>query len=118
MQFVNVHGEVVDLAKLTTPKKVRTAAPKEATHKGFAVMGVSPEQINEARKDHEKRSAERQSRGEMPLQPFDVEAFARNAKCLRVSKKPFSTQAGAEECRALAERQGWVRVRVDPLAKV
>lgn len=117
MQFVNVHGQEVDLAKLTTPKKVRKSAPLEPTHKGFAVMGVSPEQIESARKDHATRSSERVARGESPLAPFDVEAFARNAKVMRVSKKPFATQAGAEECKLLAERQGWVKVRVDPLAR-
>lgn len=110
MTFVNVKGEPIDLAKLRTPKRTKTVKPKEASHKGFAVFGVSREQVEQARAEHIKRVGQ-------DGQPFDQEGWLRNAKATRLSKKPFATQAGADECRALAERQGWLRVRVEAVAK-
>lgn len=117
MGFVNIHGEAVDLGRLGTPKRGRTAKVAEPSHKGFRVVGISREQVDEARASHEKESALRIQSGMQPLPPFDIDQWARNAKSKRISLKPFATMDGARSCVDVAERTGWIKVTIEPLAK-
>lgn len=116
MGFVNHRGEPIDLKKLQTPKRGKTARVAEASHKGYRVVGLSPAQVQAARQENAAMNETRRKQGAAPV-PFELDAWARNAKPQKVNPKPCATTAGAEEFKAPAERQGWIKVTIEEIAK-
>ncbi|HOW46103.1 MAG TPA: hypothetical protein P5305_01445 [Rubrivivax sp.] len=107
MQFVNIHGEPVTIGP-PLPAKKRPAAVGQQYHKGWHVVGYSPDQLLAARLVHE--------RGGSP-KPFDPVAWMLEHKPLRVRSKPYELHLAARECAALATAAGWHDVRVVAKAK-
>lgn len=110
IEFVNIHGDPVDTTRRVKIKR-ESIAPAEY-HKGWRVVGVSPEAVALAAKDH----ANRISRGILESE-FDPEKWIKNATLKPARTKPFEIESAAIECARLARSAGWHRVEVRRLAK-
>ncbi len=111
LAFVNIHGDPVDTVSRRAKVKRESSAPTEY-HKGWRVVGVSPEAVALAAKDH----ANRVSRGILESE-FDPEKWIKNATLKPARTKPFEIESAAIECARLARSAGWHRVEVRRLAK-
>ena len=116
MQFVNIHGDPVDIENLTTKKVGKVLMPKESYHKGFQAVGFSPEQLAEAERKHKADSDFEVQHGRQPLPPFSIDVYTRTAKPKKI-EKPKSTRDGAYGICQLAERYGWIKTSVVELKK-
>ncbi|WOB06534.1 hypothetical protein [Piscinibacter gummiphilus] len=109
MQFVNIHGQPIAAGSLggghVAAKKSK--ATPDSYHKGWKVVGFSPEQLAEARAKYVSTDGK----------PFDEVTFMRTNKPVRASKKPYVIHDAAELFKAMLERQGWKVVQVVPIAK-
>lgn len=118
MQFVNIHGQpIVGISSASTPAKKSSRAQADSFHKGWRVVGFSPEQLAEAKLDHEKSIAAARAAGNEPPKPWDEALYMRQAKPRKVRSKPYEIHEAALECKALAERGGWKGVIAVPVAK-
>lgn len=137
MVYVNANGEPINpfqtpsaLAPKAKPKRVKALTGidyEDTASLGFVVEGFTramldaaadlrmkeiasyPERLEQALADHKKT----------PLrpQPWDEEQYLLTAKPARVRSRPYEIRAAADECRALAERMGWMQVRVTELRR-
>lgn len=105
MTYVNYLGQEIGLIDHGKPKKAK-AEDSEGSHNGWRVRGIPPGALEEARRD-----AKRNER------VFDEEHWLMNAKRVPVRSKPYGIPAAAQECKALAEKAGWLRVEVVELKK-
>lgn len=114
--FVNIHGQTVDTTKRVKLEKRTSTAPSEF-HKGYAVQGIEPGVMEEARADYNKKrdSAMHEGLKDVP-EAWSELAWLRKAKFKRVRTKPYELYSAASECKALAEKAGWLHVRVQTLS--
>lgn len=133
-----IRGQTVaahDVAKYATPAKKRTSdGPLKRVYDrsiakesmGFLVWGYSPEQMTEAKKEHEAALKERDALIESDpscaanlkaIQPWCADAFMNKAKPKRVRSKPYELFPAAETCKQMAEKAGWLRVTVEEVMK-
>jgi hypothetical protein len=79
------------------------------------VRGIPPGALEQAREEH-KLAAER-ARSNREPKVWDEQRWLMNAKCKPVRSKPYELLAAATECKALAEKEGWLRVEIVELKK-
>lgn len=106
LQFVNHKGARVIPAG-DSPSFKSNPRPKAeesaAFHRGWVVVGYSPERMEAAKK----------SAGGS----WDETKFLRHNKASRLRNKPYEVEAAADECARLAIASGWRHVSVEPLTK-
>ena len=115
LSFVNIYGQPLSIPTAiqepTQPKpKKRTATRRkrsESYHKGWRVVGVSPEQITTARRRHEINR----------ICPFNEARWTEKARLKRARVQDFESQAAAREYAALARQAGWQRVEVKEVSR-
>lgn len=111
MEFVNVNGDPVSVeAKAQQTKKSRPQT--DSYHKGWRVLGYSPEQIESGRAEYAASGIEARTG-----RPFDLQEFMATHRPKPVQSKPFGVYSSAETCKQLAERAGWIGVRIEAKAK-
>jgi hypothetical protein len=134
MEYVNAYGQPIDIGALPKAQK-RVANVKPATgieHEdfmclGFVVEGFTQEMLDAARKFREWEIESYDSRvadaladhkpvPKRPL-PWDEEQWFMNGKPAKVRSKPYEIRTAADECKALAEKSGWLHVRVTELRR-
>lgn len=115
--FVNIHGQRVDTNKRVPLPKRASTAPGEF-HKGWAVEGIPPGAMEEARALHEQERAVaiREGAKRIPEEWNELTWLAK-AKAKRVRTKAYEVPEAAALCAELAEKHGWLRVTVRPLSK-
>ncbi len=116
MTFVNLRGEPLAVTPGKAIKKV-SAGFAESYHKGWVVVGYSPDQLAEARRQHAVASAAAVKSGGPSHAPFDEVAYMRAAKPRKVRSKPYEIFEAAEACADLARRAGWKMVQSVAKAK-
>lgn len=117
VKFVNIHGQTVDTDKRVKLPKRDSSAPGEF-HKGFAVEGIPPGTLEAAKDAHDKARAGELSSGSKRVRDEWSEAsWLAKAKAKRVRTKPYELHQAALDCKALAEKAGWLRVEVRSLSK-
>lgn len=139
MEFVNVHGEKVDLNAIAKKhKRPPVAAPsllRRTTDRqtakvsdGFIVTGYSIEYIADGKAKHEaeiekvtqhNRRETQKSAPKFLKMPdlWTEERFMLKNKAKRVRNKPYELEVAAEQCAELARKAGWKQVRVEELMK-
>ncbi|WP_431509770.1 hypothetical protein [Variovorax sp. DAIF25] len=129
LEFVNIFGDKVDTTKRIKPAKRESTGP-EKYHKGWRVIGVSPEAIAAAKDEREraiqaakKRNADyergtntRLGRAAVPP-PFDESEWIKSAPLKPARSKPFEVPEAAQLCFDMAKKAGWHRVEMRVLAK-
>jgi hypothetical protein len=126
--FVNIFGDKVDTTKRVKLAKRESTAP-DKFHKGWRVVGVSPEAIEAARRDRDqainaaiKRNAgcdagiSRIGRTMVPS-PFDEAKWIEAAPLKPARTKPFEIPEAAQQCFDLAKKAGWLRLEIRLLSK-
>jgi len=113
LKFVNVHGASVAVPLAAKP----VAPPKDkpepyAMSLGFVVHGWTDSMLKAAERLHEAKQAQRGDKAK----PFSREAVLKR-KGRRITRTPYALRAGAEEFMALAERNGWLALRVIELTR-
>lgn len=118
IEHVNIHGFAWNPseASIKPKKKVKREAPEEF-HKGWLVEGVPPGAIEEAQAMHLKNTAALRVAGQA-VRDFDRENWLMNARAKRLRAKPYEIKDGATACKELAEKAGWLRVRLVEVKKV
>lgn len=111
MEFVNIYGQPVSTSPLAAGKKRQASAPQQF-HKGWLVVGYSPAHVAAGRAEHEASGTESRTG-----RPFDLHEFMTTTKPKRVRHAPYEVYEAAVECKAMAERAGWVGVRLEIKAK-
>jgi transposase len=111
LQFVNIKGQPLTPHQMEvtakSQRKPRYVAEKEKQHKGFRVVGHSPEAIEKAR---EANRIEREKDPE--VKPFDEVAWRKKTKPKAVRSKPYEIASSAQQCADLAKKGGWLDVEV------
>lgn len=116
MEFVNLNGQVLDTSKGRIKARASTKPKPDVYHKGWLVVGFSPEHLAEAKRLHDADAASQVD----PLRrakPFDPHQHMRIAKPKKARSKPYEVADAAEECAVLMRRAGWQLVQVVPVAK-
>lgn len=126
--YVNHRGEPVSLDPRVGAKlKAQRDAPA-TYHKGWSVEGHLPGSLEAAQKaaedafadwhrQPEESRAKRLTAGERAPKPWNEAAWRQGTKRKKVRARPFEIPSSAEECKALAERSGWIEVVVIELKK-
>lgn len=117
VNFVNIHGETVSLERLAAdkPKRPKKAQP-ESYHNGWRAQGIPPGALEEARKTAAAQASYERMQGKQPKE-WDEQHWLVNAKRKPVRSKPYEVPQAAYECKALAEKAGWLRVEVVELKR-
>lgn len=129
LDFVNIHGQKVDTTKRVKLAK-RESATEEKFHKGWRVVGVSPEAVAAARAEREKaiKSAIKRnvdvkagvglhrSSIDVPVE-FDAAAWIPIAPLKPARTRPFEIESAVVQCFELAKKAGWQRLEIRRLAK-
>lgn len=124
-EFVNLLGEKISDAQIQQRKALahqenarRTkTVDKKSFHKGWRVTGIPPGALEEARAANERVQAMAANAGGREIKPFDESNWIQNHRGKAVRSKPYEIKSSADECAALAERGGWLRVRVEEIAR-
>jgi hypothetical protein len=117
MTFVNHLGEVVSPGRLaaSAPKRLKKE-PKDSYHNGWRVQGIPPGALEAARTEHHSDASGARLLGK-PFKDWDESHWLMNAKRKPVRAKPYEVPQAAQECKAMAEKAGWLRVEVVELKK-
>lgn len=129
LDFVNILGEKVDTTKRVKLAKRESTTPAEY-HKGWRVLGVSPDAVKAAGAERElaianaiKRNANVKAgigpfRSSIDVPPaFDPVAWIASAPLRPARGKPFEVHDAALQCFEMAKKSGWQRLEVRRLAK-
>lgn len=120
LEFENYLGErlpdQVALKAMTKPKKAEKK-PDESYHKGWRVKGIPPGELEEAGEDHRRVELMARKSGGKEIKPFDPVLWLQKRRLKAVRSKPYEIHSSALECAAIAEKNGWLRVRVDEIKK-
>lgn len=122
LNFVNFKGEPVALDSSKHAKPKATRPDKGAYHNGWRVIGHAPGAMDEAMTQRLKdiATAERESvieRGIKIPPPWNEDLWRRNTKKTPIRSKPYEVPQAAHDCKALAERAGWLDVEVVEIKK-
>lgn len=107
MLFVNAEGKPLDIEAMKAAVK-RKSRPQssEAYHKGWSASGFPPQQLVDAKLEHERKVSAAAAGGRRLL-PWDEARYMRDARPTKVRSKPYDTLAAAQAACELAERTGW-----------
>jgi len=111
MDYVNIHGKPISVAPVKQEKK-RSSRESQQYHKGWRVVGYSPEQVRDGALAYERDGLEARTG-----KPFSVHEFMVTHKPRPVRSRPYELYEAAEQCRQMAERSGWIGVRLEIKAK-
>lgn len=114
-QFVNLHGQPVAVTEPSRKRVSRSATVREPRHKGFAAVGYSPQQLQQAKAEHERVAERARLSGAPPVADFDAAAFMRRASPIRIRRTPYSIPQAAQDACDLATRYGWLNCCVEPI---
>ncbi len=107
MQYVNAAGQPLDIeAMRKASKKKSRPQSSEAYHKGWLATGFPPQQLIDAKLEHERKAAAAAAADRRML-PWDEGRYMRDARPTKVRSRPYDTLAAAQAACALAERTGW-----------
>lgn len=131
-EFVNIHGEPVDLtgssASFIGQPRAKRDQPQQY-HRGWRVECYPPGQIEAAQAAADQRCADwaampeaEQSKAlsegrRKPAPWVSVERYVATTKRAAVRAKPYEIPEAAETCRQLAIRAGWAFVEVVELKR-
>lgn len=115
IQFCNINGDPISLA-FAANVRLKKSSP-EAYHKGWRVVGYSPEQLLQARNNHVVEVDAAKAAGLPHPGPFDEDSFMRKTAPRKVRPAPYPLREAADQCADLARRAGWKNVRVEPVAR-
>lgn len=116
MTYVNYRGEEIGLVHHEVMKKSKKEQAAEY-HNGWRVQGIPPGALEEARADHRRKALLVSKHTGNAAKEWDEERWLMNAKRKAVRSKPYEVPEAAQECKALAEKSGWLRVEVVELKK-
>lgn len=118
LAFVNIHGQAVDTTK-RVPLPKRTSEGPGEFHKGWVVEGVPPGALEEAKALHEQERAVaiRENAKRIPDEWNAIVWLQTKAKLKRVRTKAYEVPEAAALCKDMAEKAGWLQVRVRALSK-
>ena len=107
MNYVNAHGQPIDVAALKVAAKTKSRPRSdEPFHKGWLAAGFPPQQLVDAKADHQKKVGAAAESGRSIL-PWDEARYMRDAKPTKIRSKPYNTRPSAADACALAEQTGW-----------
>jgi len=116
LSFVNIFGQPLSIPPLSAEprphvfKRAKTAGKRKKPanyHKGWRVVGVSPDQILAARRWYEANL----------IIAFNEERWVNKADQKRARIENFESQEAARQYAELARRAGWKRVEVREIRK-
>lgn len=122
-----IGGQVVsadDIARFRVKPKARSGgSADDSYHKGFRVVGHPPGAMESAHEDRkadryawtamsEQQRASALKEGRREPRPWDEAAWRMNTKKRPIRSKPYSIPQAAQDCKALAERAGWIDVEI------
>ena len=129
LQYVNIHGQPITQAAMDAQASIgkqQAAVRRKQTdpdkpagyHKGWRVIGFSPEQVQAAREGRERvrKLALESGSSDIPP-PFSLDKYLKTSKGRSARAKPFELHESAVQCKELAERAGWLGVEIIALAK-
>lgn len=114
MTYVNYLGEEIGLIDHGRAPKAKKE--EESRHDGWRVQGISPEQLIAAREAYQRVVDMARRAGGKEIKPWDEDHYLMVTKRKPV-RKPFEIYSAALECKALAEKLGWLRVEVVELKR-
>lgn len=119
IQFVNIHGQV--LPDPVALKQYSKAAPRpkpeeKSFHKGWRVTGIPPGALEEARAEALRLGRIEEQNGRAAKE-FNEANWLQNHRGKAVRSKPYEIKDSADECATLAEKAGWLRVRVEEIKR-
>lgn len=79
-------------------------------------MGLPPGSLEKAQAEHIKKARDASKRGK-PIADFDQSAWIAKTRKKPVRSKPYEVQTAAEQCKALAERAGWIALEISEISK-
>lgn len=106
MQFVNLRGDPINVAAAGTPKKKSGRATPDSYHKGWVVVGFSPEHLAEAERTHDPKDGK----------AFDVVSYMRTARP-KAASRPYEIHSSALQHAEMLRAAGWQLVQVVAKAK-
>ena len=124
LQFVNLHGDAITASKIDAMRtagiemeKARRAAARhtDPTHKGWRVVGIPPGLLEAAKAEHKSIVEKAREAGLPGDKPFDEGEWLRKQRRQAVRSKPYVLHEAARQCADLANKQGWLEVRVNEL---
>lgn len=127
MSYVNYLGQEIGLIDHGRAPKAKKQ--EQSTHNGWRVQGIPPGALEEAERRHPQLIADAVSWNERissgmtsgkarPVPgPWDADKWLNEAKRVPVRSKPYEVPQAAQECKALAEKCGWLRVEIVELKK-
>lgn len=129
LQCVNIHGQPITQAAMDTMASIgkrQTAIRRNRTdpdkpagyHRGWRVIGFSPEQVQAAREGRRRMRELALKSGSSDIPPpFNLDSFLKKHKGRPARAKPFELYESAVQCKELAEKAGWLNVEIIALAK-
>ena len=120
--YVNYRGERIGLVDHGMRKRAKPE--EESFHKGWRVVGIRPGALQEEEKRHpqliadtvawnERVASDKSAGRARPVPgPWDPVRWLKETKKTPIRSKPYSLQSAAAECKALAERAGWLAVEI------
>lgn len=121
LEFENYLGErLPDQVALKAYSKQKKAEkkPDESYHKGWRVKGIPPGELEEAEAEHKRLESISTKSSKKEFKPFDPVLWLQKRRLKAVRSKPYEIHSAALECASMAEKSGWLRVRVDEIKKV
>ena len=126
--FFNVRGKTVsadDVANYADKANPKAKKERDAAHNGWAVFGYQSGVVAQAedaartklqgwRAMTDEQRADAIKSGLREPKEWSLDDWLRSNKPKRVMK-PFAIRSSAEQCLALAEREGWTNLRIEEL---
>jgi hypothetical protein len=105
MNFVNYAGQPVSIDS-TLHARPKVQREERSFHSGWRVVGIKPGEREEAMALAKRNKV-----------AWDEDRWLMSAKRAAVRSKPYEVPQAAQECKALAERAGWLRCEILEIKK-
>lgn len=124
LEFVNLLGEKISDAQMQARKaeahqeqaRRKKSVDDKSFHKGWRVTGIPPGALEEARTEALRLGRIEEQNGRAAKE-FNDMSWIQNHRGKAVRSKPYEIKDSADECAALAEKAGWLRVRVEEIKR-
>lgn len=114
--FVNINGDPITFISEERVKHPKKEQPEEF-HNGWRAQGIPPGALEAARDWHRNEVKYAQLHNTKMPKDWDEQHWLMTARRKPVRSKPYEVPEAAQECKALAEKAGWLRVEVLELKK-
>lgn len=120
--------EILRHAKQSSKPSTKTKEGPASFHKGWRVAGHPPRSMeiaqqlaNIAWQRYQSMTPDERAK-EYPIgkgapKPWDESLWRRNSPLRPVRSEPYEVHAAAVECMLLAEKSGWIDLRIDEITK-